>query len=164
MRGQLEVVRKELGEVNQKLLAANTKVDELTKELEDMHSTEQLEADDEDVKNKKTREEELVKEVGDKKSRVEELEKEVDVLETPGLEVFYDFWKANPKGNFDYLGDSKDMYLNFCAAQAAKENLKATTSTAPTDQSAEVPTVQDDDPPAPSDRIDPYQEHGTPAL
>uniref|UniRef100_A0A803PHI3 Uncharacterized protein n=1 Tax=Cannabis sativa TaxID=3483 RepID=A0A803PHI3_CANSA len=115
-RSQLKVMRKELREVNKKLFAANTKVDELTKELQDMPSTTQLEADnvslsqevnslkdereslrilltklEEDVKNKQTREEELVKEVGDKKSRVEELEKEVDVLETAALEVFYEF-------------------------------------------------------------------------
>uniref|UniRef100_A0A803Q6V2 Uncharacterized protein n=1 Tax=Cannabis sativa TaxID=3483 RepID=A0A803Q6V2_CANSA len=189
IQNQLDVVRKELEEVNKKLLPANTKVDELTKELQDMPSIAQLEADnlslsqevnslkdereslwtllsklEEDVKNKQTREEELVKEVRDKKFRVEELKKEVDVLEIAALKVFYDFWKANPEENLDYLCDSKDMYLNFYVAQATKENPEATTSTAPTDQSTEDPTVQTDDSPTPSDQIDPYQEPGTPAV
>uniref|UniRef100_A0A803NLQ7 Uncharacterized protein n=1 Tax=Cannabis sativa TaxID=3483 RepID=A0A803NLQ7_CANSA len=102
----------------------------------------------------------LGEEVKNKQTREEELEKEVESLTTAALEVFYEFWKAYPEGNFDYLGESKSVYLDFCVAQTAVENLEATTSTAPADQSNEIPAAQSVEPPAPSDQGNPYQEPG----
>uniref|UniRef100_A0A803QC73 Uncharacterized protein n=1 Tax=Cannabis sativa TaxID=3483 RepID=A0A803QC73_CANSA len=136
-RTQLEVVRTKLGEVNKKLLATETRVTELTKEL--------LE---DEVKDKKITEEELKTEVKSQISKVEELGKRVDTLETTILEIFYDFWKDNPKANFDYLGTSKDMFLDYYMAHATNENPEATTSTSPIVQSVEAPSAQTD-PPAP---------------
>uniref|UniRef100_A0A803QJB2 Uncharacterized protein n=1 Tax=Cannabis sativa TaxID=3483 RepID=A0A803QJB2_CANSA len=44
----------------------------------------------------------------------EVLRKEVDNLESVGfLDVFYEFWKANPEANFDYLNENKEAYLGF---------------------------------------------------
>ncbi|KAM6563687.1 hypothetical protein CsatB_023685 [Cannabis sativa] len=121
-RVQLGAVRIELGEVNKKLLAAEKKVAELTKDLQ---ATDQLEAaiaslskevtslqEEREVlrsvfrrleEEKKTKEEELrveVKkyksEVGQQRSEVERLGGKMNALETTGLKIFYDFWKANP--------------------------------------------------------------------
>uniref|UniRef100_A0A803PQC8 Uncharacterized protein n=1 Tax=Cannabis sativa TaxID=3483 RepID=A0A803PQC8_CANSA len=99
-----------------------------------------------------------------KEATREELAREVESLETGALEVFYDFWKANPEGNFDYLGDSKSMYIDFCATRMANKNPEATTSTASADQSTEIPIAQNVEPPTPSEKNDPYQEPRTPAV
>uniref|UniRef100_A0A803QCF3 Uncharacterized protein n=1 Tax=Cannabis sativa TaxID=3483 RepID=A0A803QCF3_CANSA len=96
---EIEVVRAELGEVNKKLLATNNReMNELKDEREGLHTLlATLTTDktnlEENVKSRETREEELLK--------------EVENLESAALEVFYEFWKANPEGNFDYLGNTK---------------------------------------------------------
>uniref|UniRef100_A0A803Q5R3 Uncharacterized protein n=1 Tax=Cannabis sativa TaxID=3483 RepID=A0A803Q5R3_CANSA len=168
-------VRNKLGEVNKKLFAANTRVDELTKEMQEMPSIEQLEADNDalykDVNELKDERESLrtllIKLEGDvrvKKTREEELVKEVESLETVALQVFYKSRKANPEGKFDYLDESNEMYLDFCAGQTAKENLEATTSTVSTDQSNDTPTALIVEPLALTDQADPYREPGNPVV
>uniref|UniRef100_A0A803PR76 Uncharacterized protein n=1 Tax=Cannabis sativa TaxID=3483 RepID=A0A803PR76_CANSA len=37
-------------------------------------------------------------------------------VETDALDVFYEFGKANPGANFDYLSENKEAYLRFCEA------------------------------------------------
>uniref|UniRef100_A0A803P5F1 Uncharacterized protein n=1 Tax=Cannabis sativa TaxID=3483 RepID=A0A803P5F1_CANSA len=86
----------------------------------------------------------------------EALQKEVDNLETTTLEVIYEFWKANPNANFDYLNENKEAYLSFCAAQKDKEKFEAPNPT--------TLTVQNIDPLVVDDRVDPYKELRTPAL
>uniref|UniRef100_A0A803PC95 Uncharacterized protein n=1 Tax=Cannabis sativa TaxID=3483 RepID=A0A803PC95_CANSA len=72
--------------------------------------------------------------------------------------------EANPKENFEYLNESKDMFLEYYTTQAAYEEFEATPSTSPTDQRVEVPPVQTNDPPAPVDPVDLHKEPGTTAV
>uniref|UniRef100_A0A803QCE7 Uncharacterized protein n=1 Tax=Cannabis sativa TaxID=3483 RepID=A0A803QCE7_CANSA len=175
-------MRAELGEVNKKLLVANNRVEKLTKEIQEMPSTAQLEADNEALSkevnalkdereslrtllSKLTKEKsDLEEDIKAKQTREEELLKEVENLETAALVVFYEFWKANSSGNFDYLRDSKEAYLNYCAGQAAKESLEADNPTVPTDKSNETPIIQIVKPLAPSNQVDLYKEPRTPAV
>uniref|UniRef100_A0A803NI84 SWIM-type domain-containing protein n=1 Tax=Cannabis sativa TaxID=3483 RepID=A0A803NI84_CANSA len=158
-----------------RLLAANNWVKELMKEIQEMASTAHLEADNEALlkevnalkderESLRTLLSKLEEDIKTRQTREEELLKEVESLEKAALEVFYKFWKANPSGNFDYLRDSKEAYLNSYVGQAAKENLEAANSRVPTDQSTETLAVQNVEPPTPTDQVDPYKELGTPPV
>uniref|UniRef100_A0A803PCR0 Uncharacterized protein n=1 Tax=Cannabis sativa TaxID=3483 RepID=A0A803PCR0_CANSA len=85
-------------------------------EMQEMPSTEQLEVDNDALSK-----------------QIYELKDERESLRTL-LSM-----KANPIGNFDYLGDSKGMYLDYCAGQTTKENPKATTSIILIDESDKTP-------------------------
>uniref|UniRef100_A0A803Q5S1 Uncharacterized protein n=1 Tax=Cannabis sativa TaxID=3483 RepID=A0A803Q5S1_CANSA len=102
-----------------RLLDANKLVEDLRKEMNDMSSTGQLEEDNEtlskDVNSLKderenlcillsclTEEKKVLQETLDSKrtdfgAEREVLQKEVENVETTSLEIFYEFWKANPE-------------------------------------------------------------------
>uniref|UniRef100_A0A803NIU7 Uncharacterized protein n=1 Tax=Cannabis sativa TaxID=3483 RepID=A0A803NIU7_CANSA len=131
---KVQNVRNELGEVKRKLLTANNRVDELTKEIQEMPSTTQLKADNEalskEVNPLKDERESL-------RTLLSKLEEEVKTRQTREEELF---------------------------KEAAKENLEAVDSTVPTDQGTKTPVVQCVEPPAPTDKADPYKEPRTPAI
>ncbi|KAM6569210.1 hypothetical protein CsatB_017195 [Cannabis sativa] len=150
-RVELEALRPELGEVNKKLFAAQKKITELTKDLkasdrlEDTIGTLSAKVNslqDERTalraffcrleEEKKFKDEELTAEVA-------RLEEKVHALEKPGLELFYDISKANPQANFDYLGEAKYVYLEYCASKVAYGKPEATASTS--SQNVDVPSA-----------------------
>uniref|UniRef100_A0A803Q7Z4 Uncharacterized protein n=1 Tax=Cannabis sativa TaxID=3483 RepID=A0A803Q7Z4_CANSA len=150
---KVQDVRNELREVNNKLLTANNLVDELNQVIYEMRSIAKLEADNDalskDVNTLKDEREslhtllsKLEEDVMSRKTREEELLKEVENLETVALDVFYEFRNANPSGNFIYLKDSKEAYLNYYEGQTTKESLEVANSKAPTDQGTETPTLK----------------------
>uniref|UniRef100_A0A803Q7W4 Uncharacterized protein n=1 Tax=Cannabis sativa TaxID=3483 RepID=A0A803Q7W4_CANSA len=89
----------------------------------------------------------LEEDVKNKQTRERELVKEV----------------GDKKSRVEELKKEVDV-LETAALEVARENPEVTTSSAPTDQSTEVLVVQNVDPPAPSNQIDPYQEPGTPVV
>uniref|UniRef100_A0A803Q600 Uncharacterized protein n=1 Tax=Cannabis sativa TaxID=3483 RepID=A0A803Q600_CANSA len=115
----------QLCEVNKQLLEANKFIKDLKKEISDMPSIAHLEPDNEAL------------------AKDDVLQKEVESLETTALDVFYEFWRANPKANFDYLNEKKEAYLGFCEAQKAKENVEAANTNPPTNQENKTPATED---------------------
>ncbi|KAM6559687.1 hypothetical protein CsatA_028926 [Cannabis sativa] len=173
-RAETTAVRHELGEANKKLFAAEKKVTVLTKDLEAAdrfeETIESLSADVDRLQDERTSlRQVLLRLKDDKDAQVVEanrLREKVDALETAGLELFFDFWKANPQANFDYLGDAKEMYLEYCAAQVAYggKEVDASTSGQASDQAADASPAQTTDPPAPVGSEEPNPEPGTPAV
>ncbi|XP_060958288.1 uncharacterized protein LOC133030091 [Cannabis sativa] len=150
-RAEAGAIRLELGEANKKLFAAEKKITVLTKDLEvadrfeetiEILSTEVNSLQDERTSLREVlhrMKEEKDSKDGELSTEVDKLKEKVNALETTVLELFFDFWKANPQANFDYLGDAKDMYLEYCAAQVAYGRTEAATSTS--DQTADAPPV-----------------------
>uniref|UniRef100_A0A803QIK5 Uncharacterized protein n=1 Tax=Cannabis sativa TaxID=3483 RepID=A0A803QIK5_CANSA len=141
-------VLKELGEVNKQIVVANKLIEDLRKEIKDMPSTtkleEELKALTKEVNTLKDERESLrtllqnqeakvIELTGEKTSlqetldvvRVtfgaewEALQKEVESLEIVSLDVFYEFWKANPEANFDYL--KEDLWFSFLSLFEAQK-------------------------------------------
>ncbi|KAM6551127.1 hypothetical protein CsatB_000935 [Cannabis sativa] len=172
-RAEVRAVRLELGEANKKLFTAQKKITVLTKDLEAAdhfeETIETLSGEVNSLQDERTslravlhrmKEEKEAKE-GELSAEVDRLKEKVNALETANLELFFDFWKANPQANYDYLGDAKDMYLEFCASQVAYGETEAAASTSR--QAADAPPVQTTDPPALVGPEEPNQELGTPA-
>ncbi|KAM6575088.1 hypothetical protein CsatA_023415 [Cannabis sativa] len=104
-RAETAAVRHELGEANKKLFTAEKKITVLTKDLEAAdrfeETIETLSAEVDRLQDERSSLRQVLlwlKE--DKDAQVAEadrLKEKVNALETAGLKLFFDFWKANPQ-------------------------------------------------------------------
>uniref|UniRef100_A0A803QGC9 Uncharacterized protein n=1 Tax=Cannabis sativa TaxID=3483 RepID=A0A803QGC9_CANSA len=80
----------------------------------------------------------------------ESYQKEVEDYESAVLEVFNEFWRANPNTNFGYLKNQIcSEFFDYCAMNKPEDEARKSNESSSVAQNQEDPTAQD-------------QVHGTP--